>query len=125
MKTLFPTLVMLLLLIPAPQGFSEPLTRQEIASELGSKTSFTKAEVVEILYGAGVIFDEELERAKAEAKALWEAKMKELTDAFALDLAEERQRTAAAVAERDTWRLVGIGLGAAGLTGVAFGALHK
>ena len=125
MRIIFPTLVMLLLLIPAPQGFSEPLTRQEIASELGSKPSYTKAEVVELLYQAGVIFDEELAQAKTDAEKVWNDKIKELKDAFALDVTEYKRREAAAIAERDTWRLAGVGLCAAGLSGLAFGALHK
>jgi len=81
--------------------------------------------VVELLYQAGVIFDEELEKAKDDATAIWEAKIKELKDAMTLDAAEYKRRAADAIAERDTWRIVGVGMCAAGVTGVLFGALHK
>jgi len=70
-------LLLVILLIPALPISAQLLTRPEIESALGSKPSYSRAEVVELVYQYGVIFDEELIKAKAELQAQAEARQRQ------------------------------------------------
>jgi hypothetical protein len=78
MKAILMTL--LILLAPILPASSELLTPQEIESAIGSKLSYTKAEVKTLIAGILEIVEEELSTAQAEVVEKHEAKVQQLKD---------------------------------------------
>ena len=80
MRLTFLLLMMFLLLLPAS---SQLLTQQEIESALGSKTSYSKMEVVTIIQDLLKIVEEEMATAQADVITKHEAEVSLLKLVFA------------------------------------------
>src|SRR4030042_2508948 len=116
MKAILMTL--LILSPPILTASSELLTPQEIESAIGSKLSYTKAEVKALITGILEIVEEELATAQAEVVEKHEAKVQQIKDVcnFQLTLIES---------ERDFYKVMAwIELGVC-LVGVVTWALTK
>lgn len=89
-------ILVLVCLMMAPIVFGELLTAQEIESELGSKTSFTKQEVVTIVHDLLGIVEEEMTAAQADIEKTYAEKLKQFT-----------VRIQGLETERTVWQIVG------------------
>jgi hypothetical protein len=85
-------LTFFLLLILGHPVSAQLWTRPEIESMIGSKQSFSRAEVIELFYEAGVqigtIIDEEIAAAKTEIQADAEARFENWKAAYSAGLAK-------------------------------------
>ena len=101
MKKMLAILIMFLVI---QTGYAELLTKQEIASEIGSRTSLSlrqTLEVTEIVYEFMAIIEEEYDIAIEEAVDLHEAEVKAIV-ADALKQYKDVQ------AEKDLWKTIAI-----------------
>lgn len=91
MKTILMLLLMLSSLIPP--AFSQSLTKPEIAADLGSKTSYTKQEVVDIVFDMQTMFEDELTKAKEEVVKKYTDDFQRVKDAcnFQIDIIESER----------------------------------
>jgi hypothetical protein len=94
-------LILILSLMVLPLS-AQLLTPQEIESALGSKTSYTKAEVVTIIQGLLQIVEDEVGIAQAEVEKIHQDKFKELKDTFQTQINDISF-------SKNLWEAIGIG----------------
>ena len=107
-------MMLLIILIPILPASSQLLTEQEIESAIGSKPSYTKAEVKALITGILDIVEEELETAQKEVVQKHEDKVQQIKDICNFQLTQVES-------DRDFWRIVSIvEFGACVIGGIAW-----